>query len=129
MRSMMAVPRFTTLAIRTEPPMRRTKPFTVASPRPCRAAFRRGTAVALGSLGHGGNMARRTQGCDMSAKADLAMRYRRRAEDVRTIAQGLYDDAERKILMDVVDDYEQWALVMTAPGTLNLRHFRLVVPN
>jgi hypothetical protein len=63
----------------------------------------------------------------MGAKADLAKRYRRRAEDVRIIAQGLYDDAERKKLMEVVDDYEQWAIVMTAPGTLNLRHFRLVV--
>ena len=65
----------------------------------------------------------------MGAKADLAMRYRRRAEDVRAIAQGLYDDTERKKLMEVVDDYEQWAIVMAAPGTLNLRHFRLVVSN
>ena len=63
----------------------------------------------------------------MGAKAELAIRYRRRAEDVRMIAQGLYDDAERKKLMEVVDDYEQWAIVMTTPGTLNLRHFRLVV--
>ena len=62
-------------------------------------------------------------------KADLAKRYRRRAEDVRTIAQGLYDDTERKTLMEVVDDYEQLAIVMTAPGTLNLRHFRLIVSN
>ncbi|MEJ1969730.1 MAG: hypothetical protein WDN03_14015 [Rhizomicrobium sp.] len=63
-----------------------------------------GAFLALGSLGHEGSMAGQTQGCDMGAKADLAKRYRRRAEDVRTIAQGLYDDAERKKLMEVVDD-------------------------
>ena len=63
----------------------------------------------------------------MGNKADLARRYRRRAEEVRVIAQGLYEEAERKKLMEVVDDYEQWAIVMSAPGTLNLRHFRLVI--
>jgi hypothetical protein len=86
-----------------------------------------GAFLALGSLEHGSSVACRTQGCEMGDKADLAKRYRRRAEDVQTIAKGLYDETERTKLMEVVDDYEQWAIVMESPGSVNLRHLRLVI--
>ena len=66
---------------------------------------------------------------EMPGKADLAKRYRRYAEEVRAIAQGLYDDAERKKLMQVVDDYEQWAIVMETTGRLNPRHLTLLISN
>lgn len=48
----------------------------------------------------------------MPDRAELARHYRRRAEEVRTIAQGLFDEGERKTLMDVADDYENWALLV-----------------
>ena len=63
----------------------------------------------------------------MGDKADLAKRYRRRAEDVQTIAKGLYDETERTKLMEVVDDYEQWAIVMESPWSADLRHLRLII--
>jgi len=48
----------------------------------------------------------------MRDRGELAKRYRRRAEEVRTIAQGLFDQGERETLMDVADDYENWALMV-----------------
>ena len=48
----------------------------------------------------------------MHDKADLAHSYRRRAEEVRRIAQGIFDHEERQTLMQVADDYENWALVV-----------------
>ena len=69
------------------------------------------------------------EGHEMYDKADLAKRYRRRAEEVRTIAQGLYDEAERNKLMQFVDDYEQWATVMETTGRLNPRHLTLLISN
>jgi hypothetical protein len=66
---------------------------------------------------------------EMRDKADLAKRYRRLAEEVRTIAQGIYDDEERNRLMEVVNDYEQWAIVMEATGRLNPRHLALLISN
>jgi hypothetical protein len=48
----------------------------------------------------------------MHDKADLANGYRRRAEEVRRIAQGIFDQEERQTLMQVADDYENWALVV-----------------
>ena len=65
----------------------------------------------------------------MYDKADLAKRYRRRAEEVRTIAHGIYDEAERNKLMQFVDDYEQWATVMETTGQLNPRHLTLLISN
>ena len=45
----------------------------------------------------------------MQNKAELAKHWRRRAEELRTIAEGIFDRAERKTLMDVADEYETLA--------------------
>ena len=52
----------------------------------------------------------------MRDQADLANSYRRRAEEVRRIAQGIFDHEERRTLMQVADDYENWALVVEGSG-------------
>ena len=72
---------------------------------------------------------RTLEGREMYDNADLAKRYRRRAEEVRTIAHGIYDEAERNKLMQFVDDYEQWATVMETTGQLNPRHLTLLISN
>jgi hypothetical protein len=41
---------------------------------------------------------------------ELAKQYRARARDVQTIAEGIYDEAERRKLLEFARDYETWAL-------------------
>lgn len=50
----------------------------------------------------------------MTNKAEWARHYRRRAEEVRLIALGLFDQEEREILMELAEDCESWALVVGA---------------
>ena len=45
----------------------------------------------------------------MRDEATRKKRYRIRAEELRTIAQGIFDPNERKTLMDIADDYEKMA--------------------
>jgi hypothetical protein len=39
----------------------------------------------------------------------LAVEFQRRAEEIRTIALGVYDDTERQILLEFVKDSEKLA--------------------
>jgi hypothetical protein len=55
---------------------------------------------------------------------DLAVLYRLRADEVRTIAQGIFDWEERKKLMQIVDEYEQRARDV---GGIDSPHPRLVM--
>ena len=45
----------------------------------------------------------------MQDKSESAKHYRRRAEDVRSISEGIFDRAERKKLIEIAEEYEQWA--------------------
>jgi hypothetical protein len=38
-----------------------------------------------------------------------AARYRKRAEEIRKVANGIHDDTERARLMEIAKDYEQLA--------------------
>jgi hypothetical protein len=38
-----------------------------------------------------------------------AEHFRRRAESLRTIAEGIRDHNERKSLLEIADEYERWA--------------------
>ena len=40
---------------------------------------------------------------------DKATHYRRRAQEIRTIAEGLFDHKERKTLLDVAHEYDELA--------------------
>jgi hypothetical protein len=45
----------------------------------------------------------------MHDKTETAAHYRLRAEEIRAIAQGVFDKEERKKLTAVAEDYELWA--------------------
>jgi hypothetical protein len=44
-----------------------------------------------------------------TAMTKKAARYRKRAEEIRKVARGIYDDTERAKLMEIARDYEQLA--------------------
>lgn len=48
----------------------------------------------------------------MDHDSELAFRYRQRAEEVRTIADGTKDAKMRKILLGVAEDYDRMAKTM-----------------
>ena len=41
---------------------------------------------------------------------DKAKHYRSRAEEMRTIAEGIFDHKERKTLLEIAQEYEELAL-------------------
>ncbi len=45
----------------------------------------------------------------MQDKGEAAKHYRRRAKEVRTISKGIFDHIERKKLIEIAEEYEQWA--------------------
>ena len=45
----------------------------------------------------------------MRDKTELAKHYRRRAEECRTIALGIFDHEERSTLTHIADEFEQMA--------------------
>ena len=45
----------------------------------------------------------------MRDKTELAKHYRHRAGEVREIAKGIFDHEERQTLLEIADEYEQWA--------------------
>ena len=49
----------------------------------------------------------------MDGDAELAARYRKRAAEVRAIAETLTDDQAKKILIEVASDYEQMARALS----------------
>ena len=51
---------------------------------------------------------------EMRDPMTAAKHYRQRAEEVRTIADGLTKTEPRKMLMQIADEYEQWALAAEA---------------
>ena len=44
-----------------------------------------------------------------TAMTKTAARYRKRADEFRKIAKGIYDDTERAKLLEIATDYEQLA--------------------
>ena len=46
----------------------------------------------------------------MQDKAESAKHYRLRAQEARTIAEGIFDRSERKTLMEIADEFEELAL-------------------
>ena len=51
---------------------------------------------------------------EMRDTVKVAKHYRLRAEEVRTIADGMARTEPRKMLMQIADEYEQWALAAEA---------------
>lgn len=45
----------------------------------------------------------------MQDKAEITKHYRRRAEELRVIAEGIFDRDERKTLVEIADEFEQLA--------------------
>ena len=45
----------------------------------------------------------------MKDNAAVAKNHRLRAEQLRNIAKGMTQEKERLMLLDLADDYEQWA--------------------
>ena len=61
----------------------------------------------------------------MQDKAESAKHYRLRAEEVRAIAEGIFDHIERKTLMQIADEFEELALKVEArDGPLQLANGR-----
>ena len=50
------------------------------------------------------------RGWESQYDMDKAKHYRERAEEIRTIAEGIWDHKEHKILMDIAREYENLAL-------------------
>jgi purine-nucleoside phosphorylase len=48
----------------------------------------------------------------MQNKMESAKQYRLRAQESRTIAEGIFDHEERKKLLQIVDEFDQLALQM-----------------
>ena len=49
----------------------------------------------------------------MDGDAGLVARYRKRADEVRAIAETLQDERAKKVLKEVADDYEQMARALS----------------
>ena len=65
------------------------------------------------------------EGMGMQDKAESAKHYRLRAEEVRAIAEGIFDHIERKTLMQIADEFEEMALKAEArEGPLQLANGR-----
>jgi hypothetical protein len=52
----------------------------------------------------------------MPDRIEAVAHYRRRAEQLRTIAQGVYDPGERIRLIEIAEEYERWAREKEAKG-------------
>jgi hypothetical protein len=52
----------------------------------------------------------------MQNKMESATHYRLRAQESRTIAEGIYDHEERKKLLQIAAEFEQMALKMDVGG-------------
>jgi len=80
--------------------------------------------LGMGTLFHGG----RLEG-EMRDNAEVARRHRLRAEELRTIAEGMQDEGTRKILLRLADDYEQWARAAEETDRVNKRLGRFSISN
>jgi hypothetical protein len=51
----------------------------------------------------------------VQGKADLTKHYRQRARQMRAIAKGIYDKDERRVLLEIADEYEKLGLRSSRP--------------
>jgi len=65
----------------------------------------------------------------MRDNAEVARSHRLRAEELRTIAESMQDKGTRKTLLQLADDYEQWARAAEETDRANKRLGRFSTSN